>query len=217
MHNFLNLKFIAFGTAFIVIAFFAAAKFSIFDSLHNSSSVENVVEANAATTPMPTPEPLNDFRPDGGFELSPKSSKLFKEVIWLSVITGSGVGYGSSCAPSPCTPPPIEKRVNWIPQTPRGLLITKDYMYDWRNENLSADNFSFVTEIHKGQGYKFTGRFLTGGNFEESKPKDTVVTGYLIKLVNGKSVAEEYINFNWFSWDEVDQQNFRRIKPKYRK
>lgn len=208
MQYFLRLKLIFFAVALVTGIYLVTAYNSIFNSLRGELTIGRTVEANKLTTPT-----SNGFRPDGGFEFNVKPTQPFKDIVWLSVITGSGVGYGNSCAPTPCDPPPVEKTVTWIPQTPRGLLMTKDYIYAWRAENLSADRISFSTKMHKGKSYQFTGRFLIGGNFEESKPEGVVLTGRLVKLVDGQAVAEEEVTFSWLSWSEVDQQTFQRLRP----
>ncbi len=68
-----------------------------------------------------------------------------------------------------------------------------------------------------GQSYKFVGHFSSGGNYEETKPEGAVLVGRLTKLIDGKIVAEEEINFNWFSWDEVDNENYSHKQPKLKK
>lgn len=138
--------------------------------------------------------------------------KHLEYIHWLAVITGSSVGYGSACAPSPCNPPPTENKVDWISQTPHGFFVTDNHLYDWRDENLSVDRVSFATETYKGRSYQFTGRFLVDGNFEKSKPEGAILSGHLVKLVNGRAVAEEDVIFSWFNRDEIDPQTFRRVK-----
>ena len=208
-----NLKFLVFGVAFAIGSFIAVANFSVMKTSDNNLSKENLTEVKLIATPISQPEP--NFRPDGGFELNLKPSKEFKDFVWLSVITGTGVGYGSGCAPDPCTPPPtppIEERVNWKPQTPHGLLVTKNEIYEWKVESISVENFSLVTETKKGQSYKFTGHFTSGGIYDKTKPKNTVLLGRLTKIVNKQITAEKDVSFNWFSWDEVDQETYRRKK-----
>lgn len=171
-----------------------------------------------ATTPTPpTKSATTDFRPDGGFEFIQKPSQEFRDIHWLDIATGSAVGHGSACAPKPCTPPPIENKVDWVSQTPHGFLVTGNNLYNWREENLSIDHVSFTTETYKGRSYQFTGHFLVGGNYEKSKPKGVVLSGHLVKLVNGRVVAEEDFALSWFSRNEIDPQTFRRVKKASRK
>ena len=179
-----------------------------------SNDLATAVTVGGLEKPISSSE--SDFRPDGGYEFASMPPEQFRDVVWLSVITGTDVAYGSACAPKPCTPPPtprVENRVNWKPQAKRGLLITKDHNYAWFDEDLSADRFSFVTDEHEGQSYRFTGRFLTDGIFEDTKPNGIVLTGRLTKLTNQRIVAENDVDFLWFSWGEVDQRTFRRVRP----
>lgn len=215
MRDVFNSKFVAVSVAILIVAYVTITNFSIFEKIRGNSIMENVVEANALITPTPMLQKSSDFRPDGGFEFDSKPSKGFNEIVWLSMITGSPVGYGSGCAPLPCTSstPRVEERVNWISQTPRGLLVTDNGTYPWKKESISVENFSFETETRKGQSYKFVGNFTSGGNYEEVKPKDAVLVGRLTKIADGKTVAEEEVSFNWFSWDEVDNETYLRAKP----
>ncbi len=174
------------------------------------------MKRHAATTPTPT-ESAIDFRPDGGFEFNYKPSKPFKDIHWLAVVTGSSVGHGSACAPSPCTPPPIENKVDWISQTPHGFFVTDNHLYDWHDENLSVDRVSFTTETYKGRSYQFTGRFLAVGNYEKNRPEGTVLSGHLVKFMNGQVTTEEDVVFSWFNRDEIDPQTFLRVKKSSRK
>lgn len=212
-----GLKLIFFVSAFTV-GTYVSATHSNFSFLRDLPSQNSQNEIHAVITPTsPTKSPTTDFRPDGGFEFSQKPSKLFKDIYWLSVTTGSPVGYGGACAPSPCTAPPIENRVDWVSQTPHGFFIADNNLYNWRNENLSVDDVSFTTEIHKGKSYQFTGRFSVGGNYEKSNPEGAALSGHLVKLINGQIVAEEDVTFSWFSQDEIDQQTFLRVKKASRK
>ncbi len=161
--------------------------------------------------PGPTDELTAPFRPDGGFEPVGDIRNEFKNIIWLSIITGSGVGYG--CAPEPCQTPAIGERPNWIPQTPRGVLVTQDSIFEWRDEGMSADQIEFATESVKGIRYQFKGRFMISGNFDELSPKEAVLIGRLKKLIYEKVRSEQDISFTWFSWDKVDQETFRRRRP----
>lgn len=199
------------GAYFVAINIQNLGKLSIF------SSVENIVEADDISSPTPVTIKTANFRPDGGYELSSKSTRGFDEIVWLSVITGTGVGHGSACFPEPCEPPKVEKKVDWIPQTPRGLLVTKNNHYEWRDENLSADRISFTTKKYKGISYQFNGHFLSNENFEVSRPEDAILKGRLIKLVKGQNAKDEEVEFNWFSWNEVDRERYLRIKPSVRK
>ena len=219
MRNLYRIGFLTFGLTTLSVAVFAITDFSVFEKFRNKSVVENAIEATSIITPTSTPQTLSDFRPDGGFEFNSKPSKALKEITWLSIITGSPVGYGSACAPSPCTSstPLVEERVNWVSQAPHGLLVTDNYNYVWKDENLSVEKFSFVTETHKGQSYQFTGHFTSSGNYEDTKPKGDALVGRLIKIVDGKIVAEEDVSFNWFSWDEVDNETYSRKKTKSKK
>jgi len=219
MRSFYKLKFSTFGIAILIVAYFAVASFSETEKFRNKSTVENKVEASSIITPTSTPQTASDFRPDGGFEFSSKPPEAFKEIVWLSIITGSPVGYGSGCAPLPCTSstPRFEERVNWVLQTPRGLLVTDRDTYAWKKESISAESFSFETETREGQSYKFIGHFTSGGNYEDTKPKDAVLVGRLTKMLDGKTVTEEEVSFIWFSWGEVDNQSYRRKKPKSKK
>ena len=219
MRSFHKIGLLTFGVAILMVTYFAIANFSIFEKFINKSRVENIVEATSIITPTPTLPTVSDFRPDGGFETNSKPSKAFKEISWLSIFTGSPVGYGSSCAPSPCTSstPRVEERINWVSQTPHGVLVTNNYKYAWKDENLSINRFSFKTVTHNNQSYQFTGHFTSSGNYEETKPKDTVLIGRLTKIVDGKIAAEEDVNFNWFSWGEVDSETYSHKKPKSKK
>lgn len=150
MHNFQKFKIVTFASIVAVGVYLTSATYSFSDNLRASSSIEVYL------TRPPANLSANDFRPDGGFEIDSKQLKPFKDIVWLSVTTGTAVGYGSACAPRPCTPPPtpsIENRVNWIPKSKHGLLITKDHNYVWRDEDLSVDSFSLITETYKGQSY----------------------------------------------------------------
>ncbi len=174
-------------------------------------NVTNQLTTN--TTPTPAEDQRNGFRPDGGFEISPYSPKSLREFVWLSVITGTGVGEATVCAPEPCAAPPIEHPDKWIPYPPKGMLVTRDNIYEWKTTDLSIDHFSFATELRKKIKYQFTGHFSVGGYYEKTKPDEIVLTGQLTKLVNGRSVAHEDVSFTWFGWDEVDSSTFRRLKP----
>lgn len=215
MRSLYKIGFLTFGSAVLISAYFAITNFSVFEKFLDKSKVE----ATSINTPTPTPQITSDFRPDGGFEINSKPPKAFKEIVWLSVITGSPVDYGSGCAPSPCTSstPIVEERVNWVSQTPRGVLVTDKSTFPWRKESISAENFSIETEMREGQSYNFIGHFTSGGNYEETKPKGGVLVGRLTKIVDGKIAAEEDVSFNWFSWDEVDSETYSRKKPKSRK
>lgn len=197
-----------FGVAFAIGSFIAIANFSILKTSDNDFSNENTTAIKTVATPISQPE--SDFRPDGGFELNSKPSKGFKDFVWLSVITGTDVGHGSACAPQPCIAGSDKYKDEWKPQTPRGLLVTNNETYLWKVESITVENLSFVTETKKGQSYKFTGHFTSGGIYDKTKPKNAVLVGHLTKLVNEQITAEVDVSFNWFSWDEVDQETYRR-------
>lgn len=157
-------------------------------------------------------DPSNSFRPDGGYELlSP--SENFKEVIWLSVITGTGVGRGSACAPKPCVPETVEQSDEWIPYPPKGILVTKTGLYEWEAVEIRRDRFAFATDERDGVKYQFVGSFSIDGDYERVKPTGIVLTGQLAKVDTQGKTSNEEVTLTWFSWGEVDRESFRRKKP----
>ncbi|MEZ5427886.1 MAG: hypothetical protein R2747_16570 [Pyrinomonadaceae bacterium] len=200
MPLFFNLKSIVFVIALAVGVLSVIGIHSGF--INKEETFSKAPDEMTKPVPVEITESNDSFRPDGGFEFKDRPSKAFRNINWLTVMTGSSVGYGSACAPSPCTPPPIARKAIWVSQKPRGLLKVGSYYYGWRAENLSFGDFSFKTNTHKKIGYKFVGRFVVKGNYEESKPAGTVLTGRLTKLFDGKPVAEEDVSFSWFGWEE---------------
>src|SRR5687767_5553387 len=142
------------------------------------------------------------FRPDGGFKPEPRPPEEFRELIWISLITGTSRGYGASCAPKPCSPPAGEERNEWLPYPPKGILVTKNHLFEWSANEISKESFAFTTEAHEGTSYRFVGQFSVDGEYERIKPAGVVLTGKLERLMHGRPVADNEISLSWFSWDE---------------
>lgn len=191
---------------YFVVRLFAAVAIAIY--------VINVVTACKVDIPD-TPaieDPTNSFRPDGGYEfLSP--SEKFKEVIWLSVITGTGVGHGSACAPKPCVPDAVEASDEWIPYPPKGILVTKDGNFEWEATSVRRDRIAFQTATLDGAKYQFVGSFSVDGDYEKVKPTGIVLRGQLAKVDRFGKTSTDEVALTWFSWGDVDKESFRRKTP----
>lgn len=156
-------------------------------------------------------ESTDDFRPDGGYELLSPSEK-FKEVIWLSIITGTGVGHGSACAPKPCVPDAVQVSDEWTPYPPKGILVTKDGNFEWEATSVRRDRIAFQTKSLDGTKYQFVGSFSVDGDYEKVKPTGIVLRGQLAKVDTDGKTSNEDVTLTWFSWSEVDRESFRRKK-----
>jgi hypothetical protein len=80
-----------------------------------------------------------------------------------------------------------------------GVNLTNGALLKFQKLSVAQDKFTFTTFPRRGTSYRFSGRFLRGGTFyAEALDDDPVLEGTLIKLFNGKVVAEANVKFSYF-------------------
>jgi hypothetical protein len=74
--------------------------------------------------------------------------------------------------------------------------------YHLVNPTLEGKKLTFTTQAVRGISYSFTGTFTKLGNFPVDRPEGQVVLkGHLIKMLNGKKVAETDVSFTYTGGD----------------
>jgi hypothetical protein len=69
----------------------------------------------------------------------------------------------------------------------------------FKSLSVSRSGLTFMTVPRKGISYSFKGRFLRGGTFAaQDLQENPVLEGTLIKLNQGKPVAEAKLKFTYF-------------------
>ncbi|MGI8640639.1 MAG: hypothetical protein ACR2MG_11935 [Pyrinomonadaceae bacterium] len=76
---------------------------------------------------------------------------------------------------------------------PEGFILTKKE-YKFTRINIADKQLAFETETKKGISYKFVGKFTDEANYEEDE-EYVVLEGRLIKMRDGKKIAESKIRF----------------------
>ncbi len=151
----------------------------------------------------------------GVFEFTQKTSETFRNIQWMSINNAIPIGYGCATSDgSPCNSNPTNLP-KWKMQQPNGIIITDNKVFSWKSDKLSVDEVSFTTNEKEDISYKFSGRFLKSGNYEDIKPSGVVLQGQLKKLVNNQLIAEEYVEMRWRSWDDVNQETMK-LKRKFK-
>jgi hypothetical protein len=77
--------------------------------------------------------------------------------------------------------------------------VLKSEDYHLVDPKLAGKNLSFTTKSVNGVSYSFTGVFDTLGNFPENPPEyeKPVLKGKLVKMKDGKMVAETDVNYSY--------------------
>jgi hypothetical protein len=74
--------------------------------------------------------------------------------------------------------------------------------YKLVSPKLDGKNLTFTTQAVRGISYSFTGAFTKLGNFPADRPEgEVVLKGRLIKMQNGKKVAETAVSFTYTGGD----------------
>ena len=67
---------------------------------------------------------------------------------------------------------------------------------------LAGKNLTFTTQAVRGKSYSFEGTFTKLGNFPADRPEgEVILKGHLIKMLNGKKVAETDVSFTYTGGD----------------
>jgi hypothetical protein len=160
------------------------------DSFAKSESISSITEKKVKL----------EINPSGCFSFANKPNKAFRNIDWISINTGTP--WASS-----------DGRHGWIDEVPSGAIFTNNGVYNWKSENaLKGNEITFKTEEIEGISYKLEAQFLRTGNYEITKPKGAVLKGKLSKIVEGESVLEEELEFNWSGWSELYLTEDGRIK-----
>jgi len=122
----------------------------------------------------------NEFSPDGYYVFSGKAPTGFANFKGFSLTTSEARPDGKPVA----IPPSGE--------------IDAGGKYKMVNINVSGDALAFETKALRGTSYKFEGKFLvTKGWCDDGKTTGPVLSGHLIRLLNGLKVAEAGVKFEW--------------------
>jgi hypothetical protein len=173
----------------------------------NSSAQNSEVLPETSTTPnLVSNDSQEQFIVTGVFEFAKKPTKSFGNIKWISINNATPIGYG--CGTSDGSPCQIDKSnlPRWQMQSPNGIIITDNKLYNWRAEKLTVNEVFFKTEIKDGISYELSGTFLQSGIFEDLKPKGIVLKARLKKMVNNQIIAEEDVEFLWRSWGDVNDE-----------
>ena len=145
---------------------------------------EKIETVTTAAEPLITESPnLSEFDAGGDYYMVGKLPKGFEEFDSLSILTNE-------------YKPNAKGDYEPIPIPPEGSLFTnKDFKFS--RINISNRQISFVTESVKGISYKFTGAFLEEKDFYTIKDETVVLKGQLIKMKDGKKMAESKVKFGY--------------------
>ena len=188
----------------LTLTFAVGATFNLLFELQDRKSEVPIVEV--FETISATPNQANTLIVTGVFDFGIKPKPPFRDIQWISINNATGIGYG--CATSndaPCNVDTTELP-KWKMQQPHGIVVTNNRVYDWKSNVMGLEKLSFSTEEIKGISYRFSGRFLKSGVYEELKPSGIAVKGTLAKVVRGKVTYSEEINLRWNSWDAIDRE-----------
>ena len=138
------------------------------------------LSASAPVSPLqPTPQCV--FDPSGHFYAAAKLPQPFEEFDHLTF---------------------WDKRNNDQDSPGQGLYTMRGQVYRFDEIKRSGDSFDFTTDILNGVGYSFTGKFRYPCIFEEfhagsNGPGAIAVEGKLLKLSDGKAVAETLVQLTY--------------------
>src|SRR5215213_5188042 len=138
------------------------------------------IHASASVLPLqPTPQCV--FDPSGYFYPAGKLPQSFEEFDHLTL---------------------WDKRDNEKDSPGQGLSTARGQLYKFDAIKQSGGSFEFTTDVVNGVGYSFTGQFKYPCIFEEfdvfsKKPGGIAVEGKLLKLVDGKTVAETLVQLTY--------------------
>jgi hypothetical protein len=125
---------------------------------------------------LSTPEQQRRFNPDGSFWIIGDAPKSFQDFGGINLNS-----HGNRRLPS------------------SGVNLTNGAVLKFKTISVAREKFTFVTYVRRGVSYRFSGRFLKGGNFfSDIADEDPVLEGTLTKLSNGKVVAESMLKFSYF-------------------
>ena len=80
-----------------------------------------------------------------------------------------------------------------------GINLTNGADIKFRTISISRERLAFTTSSRRGISYRFTGRFLRGGNFfRDVADENPVLEGTLTKLSNGRVVSQAQLKFSYF-------------------
>jgi hypothetical protein len=121
-----------------------------------------------------------DFSPDGYYVFNGKAPQGFTTFKGFSLTTTESRPDGKV-----------------VPVTPNGT-IDAGRTYKMMNINVSSGSLSFESRPISGTSYKFEGKFLvTRGYCDDGRTTGPVLSGHLIRLLNGAKVAEVEVKFEW--------------------
>ena len=130
--------------------------------------------ASSFVAAQPAAQRAEAWDPEGTYFLWGKTPKAFKGFEYIDITTKTYTRSGS-----------------WKPVKPYGS-VQAGRKYKMTRIDILGESLSFETAVVAGVSYSFNGRSLS-----PPRPNGPEISGWLVKMVNGKKVSEAQVELDW--------------------